>query len=90
MTKKQTNVKMVEAKQAGLEKFRRYAKPRLIDIDEATYGIRTVTHGKKTTQLEAVDAVCAGVEGWIVNLANRQRKFVSVKDNYYVSSKIQY
>ena len=79
-----TTVSMESANNAGIEKFRKYATPRNIYMKETTYGIRTVIHGNKKTQLEAVDAVCNGVEGWVVNLANRQRKFVSAKDGYRV------
>ena len=82
MTKKTTV--STEANEAGLEKFRKYAEPRKIYMKESTYGIRTVIRGDKKTQLEAVDAVSNGESGWIVNLANRQRKFVSAKDGYKV------
>ncbi len=82
--KKDTIMSMENANTVGLEKFRNYAGPRNIYMKESTYGIRTVIHGKKKTQLEAVDAVNNGEEGWIVNLANRQRKFVSPKDGYKV------
>lgn len=84
MPKKQTNVSMEAANQAGLEKFRRYAEPRKIDLNESTYAVRSVIHGNKKTQLEAIDAVSNGENGWVVNLANRQRKFVSAKDGYKV------
>lgn len=82
--KNNTTVSMESANEAGLEKFRKYAGPRNIYMKESTYGIRSVIRGDKKTQLEAVDAVCNGESGWIVNLANRQRKFVSAKDGYKV------
>lgn len=89
MAKKQTNVKMVDATQAGLEKFRRYATPRRIDLDEKTYSIRSVTHRNKTSRLEVINACCNGKSGWVVNIANRQRKFVTTEDGYFVSSKVE-
>lgn len=84
MAKKNNSISMQEANTAGIEKFRKYAEPRNIYMKEATYGVRSVIHGNKKTQLEAVDAVCNGETGWIVNLANRQRKFVTAKDGYKV------
>lgn len=84
MAKKNNTVSMEAANQAGLEKFRKYAEPRKITLDETTYGIRSVIHNNKKTQLEAIDAVCNGEAGWVVNLANRQRKFVTAKGGYKV------
>ncbi len=89
MSKKQTNTKMVDATQAGLEKFRRYAVPRRIELDEKTYSIRSVTHRNKTSRLEVINASCNGKNGWVVNIANRQRKFVTTDDGYFVSSKVE-
>lgn len=84
-----TNLTMVDANQAGLEKFRRYAKPRKIELDEKTYSIRSVTHRNRTSRLEVINATCNGKSGWVVNIANRQRKFVTEDDGYYVSSKVE-
>ena len=85
MAKKINKINQGNAKQAGIQKFRRYSEPRNIYMKESTYGLRTVVHGSKKTQLEAVDAVDpSGQQGWVVNLANRQRKFVSQKDGYIV------
>lgn len=81
---KNKRISMQEANAAGIEKFRKYAEPRNIHMIERTYDVRVVVHGNKTTRQEAVDAVCNGEAGWIVNLANRQRKFVSAKDGYKV------
>ncbi len=85
MAKKIKKINQETANLAGLQKFRRYSEPRNIYMQESTYGLRTVIHGSKKTQLEAVDAVDpSGQQGWVVNLANRQRKFVSQKDGYIV------
>ncbi|MBE6444368.1 MAG: hypothetical protein E7020_06880 [Alphaproteobacteria bacterium] len=75
---------------AGLPKFHIYSDPRGITIKEETYGIRKVINGNKVSQLEAVDAIDKdGNVGWVVNLANRQRKFVSEKDGYKVIPKMK-
>lgn len=85
MAKKINKISQENANLAGIQKFRKYAEPRNIYMKESTYGLRTVIHGSKKTKLEAVDSVDAsGQEGWIVNLANRQRKFVSQRDGYLV------
>lgn len=85
MTKKKNIAATMEnAKTAGLEKFRKYVEPRHIYMNESTYGIRSVIHGKTKSQLEAVDAVCKGISGWVINRANRQRTFVSAQNGYTV------
>ena len=73
-----------EAKKVGIEKFRRYAEPRGIFLNEASYGLyKVVSHSGKTSQREAVRAAVKDEEtsetilGWVINLANRQRKFVA-------------
>ena len=70
----------------GLEKFRHYATPRGYYMLESTYGVRVLIHHNKKSQCEAVDAVAekTGEKGWIVNMANRQRKFVTEKGGYKV------
>ena len=77
-----------EAKKVGIEKFRFYAEPRGIFLNEASYGLyRVVSHSGKTSQREAVRAAVKDEEGqtilgWVINLANRQRKFVADGDGW--------
>ena len=80
--KKMENKKFI----VGIAKFNDYADPRGYEIDESTYGTnREVIHNGKSSHREAVNATAKdGTFGWIVNLANRQRKFVSKADGYLV------
>lgn len=90
LTKEQKakNSDAAKAMLAGLPKFHIYSDPRGIAMKEDTYAIRKVIHGDRVSQLEAVDAVDKdGNVGWIVNLAGRQRKFVTKKDGYKVIPK---
>ena len=60
----------------GLEKMMHYAKPRGIYVRQCTIGIYKVVKGRKTDIHEAVMAITKdGVKGWIINMADRQRKF---------------
>ena len=62
----------------GLDKIMLYAKPRMICVDMNTVGLYKIIKGNKTSVHEAVRATDKdGVEGWIINMANRQRKFYS-------------
>lgn len=73
---------------AGIEKFRHYAEPRGIYMKETTYALHKIIHKGKTSRREAVEAVMTidgkPVSGWIINLAGRQRKFVTEADGYKV------
>ena len=71
---------------AGIEKFKLYAEPRGIWMKFKTYGTdRKVIHNGKTSNREAIDAVAKdGTKGWIINLAGRQRKFMTPADGYLV------
>ena len=70
---------------AGLEKFRLYAAPRNITMDEATYNVRKFIHNGVESLREAVDAIDHnGKPGWIVNLGGHQRKFVTREGGYLV------
>ena len=62
----------------GLEKMMHYAQPRGIYVRQSTLGLYKVVKGKKAAIHEAVKAVTKdGVKGWIINMADRQRKFYS-------------
>ena len=62
----------------GLDKIMLYAKPRMICVDMDSIGLYRVKKGSKISVHEAVRATDKdGVKGWIINMANRQRKFYS-------------
>ncbi len=62
----------------GIEKIMLYAKPRMICVDMNTVGLYKIIKGNKTSVHEAVRATDKdGIRGWIINMANRQRKFYS-------------
>lgn len=73
----------------GIEKFRRYAKPRGFYIRENSYGIYTVCHKGQRSQLEAVRAARSETDGtmtkgWIINIAGRQRTFKPDNKGWHV------
>lgn len=60
----------------GLDKIMLYAEPRGIYVKMRTLGLYKVVKGNKTSVHEAVRATDKdGIRGWIINMANRQRKF---------------
>lgn len=62
----------------GLDKIMLYAKPRMICVDENSIGLYRVKKGSKISVHEAVRATDKdGVKGWVINMADRQRKFYS-------------
>lgn len=68
--------------QACLEKFVAYASPRNITLVPETYGFYEVRHGNVKRVLGAVKAENEdGVTGWVVNWADKKRKFVADSDN---------
>ena len=78
---------------AGLPKFRLYAEPRGFCLLENSYGFYRVKHRNKTSILEACRATTVAVdsqgqevtvEGWVINLANRQRTFKADGTGYEV------
>ena len=72
----------------GLEKFKLYAKPRNIFLVESSYGLYVIKHNGNNTTREACRASMVGedgpVLGWVINLAGRQRKFISDERKYGV------
>lgn len=68
--------KTVKMTANGLEKIMHYAGPRGIYVKQGTLGLYKVVKGRKASIHEAVKAVDKdGVKGWIINMADRQRKF---------------
>lgn len=62
----------------GLDKIMLYAKPRNIYVETSSIGLYRVKKGSKISVHEAVRATDKdGIRGWIINMANRQRKFYS-------------
>ena len=67
----------------GIEKFRLYAVPRDIILEEASYGLyKVVSHCGGISIREAVRATLKTENnmitfGWVINMANKQRKFVA-------------
>lgn len=79
-----------DAMAACLEKFTAYAAPRQLTLVPETYGFYEVRRGKTKKVLGAVRATKEdGTEGWIINWANRQRRFVADgDDNVIVGRKV--
>ncbi len=74
-----------EAMTACLEKFAAYAAPRHITLIVDTYGFYEVRRANTKKVLGAVKAVKEdGTTGWIVNWANKQRKFIADDDTSVV------
>lgn len=70
--------KKIKKTSNGLDKIMLYAKPRMICVDMDSIGLYRVKKGSKISVHEAVRAIDKdGVRGWIINMANRQRKFYS-------------
>lgn len=66
------------AMSTGFEKFLHYAEPRQITLNPKTYGFYEVRKGDNKKTLGAVKATLKdGTEGWVINWADRQRKFVA-------------
>ena len=66
----------------GIEKFRLYAGPRDIILEEASYGLyKVVSHCGGISVREAVRATLNEknmiILGWVINMGNKQRKFVA-------------
>ena len=65
---------------AGIDKFRKYADQRRLNIKEETYGIYRLKHnGGKPTEREAVRATKNKdgelQKGWIINMGGCERSF---------------
>ncbi len=71
-----------------IEKFEAYAAPRHITLVPATYGFYEVRRGDNKKILGAVKAVKEdGTTGWVLNWADRQRKFIADSDKRVVVGK---
>ncbi|MBP3686825.1 MAG: hypothetical protein J6J35_00495 [Alphaproteobacteria bacterium] len=71
-----------------LEKFYRYADAREIKIFPQTYGFYEVRKGDNKKILGAVKAVTKdGATGWVINWADKQRKFAADGDKSIVVGK---
>ncbi|MBO5038904.1 MAG: hypothetical protein J6C85_05565 [Alphaproteobacteria bacterium] len=76
------------AMSAGFEKFQLYAEPRQIRLKPKTYGFYEVRKGETKKTLGAVKAVLKdGTKGWVINWADRQRKFVAESDTGVIVGK---
>lgn len=87
LTKKQRQAQELQdaAKTIGIEKFRHYAVPRSIELQEESYGMHKVIHNGKSSCLEAVRATDKdGNPGWVINMANRRRRFIADAQGYVV------
>lgn len=74
-----------------VEKFEMYASKRGIVLNPDTYGFYEVRRGDTKRLLGAVKAVKAdGTTGWVINFADRQRKFIADTDHRVVVSKKKY
>lgn len=70
--------KKIKKTSNGLDKIMLYAKPRNIYVETNSIGLYKIIKGSKISVHEAVRAIDKdGVRGWIINMANRQRKFYS-------------
>lgn len=88
MAKKKAGVSQNASMSVCVEKFELYATKRGITLDISTYGFYEVRRGEKKRILGAVKATKAdGETGWVVNFADRQRKFVADSDNNIVIGK---
>lgn len=68
-----------------LEKFAAYATPRHITLIPESYGFYEVRRGNTKKILGAVKAIKEdGCDGWIINWADKKRKFVANSDNNVV------
>lgn len=73
---------------AGFEKFQLYAEPRQIKVLPKTYGFYEVRKGDTKKILGAVKAILKdGTRGWVINWADRQRKFVAESDTSVIVGK---
>lgn len=87
--------KIAEAQNSSMsvcvEKFENYASKRGIALDTATYGFYEVRKGNTKKLLGAVKATKNdGTTGWVINFADRQRKFVADSDNSVIIGKKKY
>lgn len=74
-----------DAMTACLEKFAAYAAPRHITLITDTYGFYEVRRSNTKKVLGAVRATKEdGTTGWVINWANKQRKFISDDDKSVV------
>lgn len=91
MAKKSVVASNSAAMSECIEKFIAYAAPRHIELIPATYGFYEVRKGNTRRLLGAVRAENAdGVTGWIVNFADRERKFIADNDNKVFVGKRKY
>lgn len=71
-----------------IEKFEAYARPRHISLLPETYGFYEVRRGDNKKILGAVKArKDDGTEGWVINWADRQRKFIANSDKGVIVGK---
>lgn len=71
-----------------IKKFEAYAAPRHITLVPASYGFYEVRRGDNKKVLGAVKAIKEdGTTGWVINWADRQRKFVADSDKNVVVGK---
>lgn len=65
-----------------VEKFETYAVSRNITLNPSTYGFYEVSKGNTRRLLGAVRAKDANdVTGWVINFADKERKFIADNDN---------
>lgn len=91
MAKKIADVHQNVSMNVCVEKFHAYAEPRKIILKPATYGFYEVRSGNTKRILGAVKAVKAdGTTGWVINFADKERKFIADTDHNVVVGKKKY
>lgn len=91
MAKKVAEARQNASMDVCVEKFVAYATRREITLDTKTYGFYEVCRNGTRKMLGAVRAVDKnGVTGWVINWADRQRKFIADSDKTVVVCKKKY
>ena len=90
MAKKVAETRQNKSMSVCIEKFVAYAAPRHITLIPETYGFYEVRRGDTKKILGAVKATKEdGTTGWVINWADRQRKFIADTDkNVIVGKKV--
>jgi len=91
MAKKVAKTHQNSSMSVCVEKFVAYATRRGITLDTATYGFYMVSRNGTKKLLGAVRAVDKnGVPGWVINWADKQRKFIADSDKTVAVGKKKY
>lgn len=88
MAKKEIAAHQNNSMSVCIEKFEAYAAPRHITLVSATYGFYEVRKGNSKKILGAVKGIKEdGTTGWVINWADKQRKFIADTDNSVIVGK---